>query len=72
MKIKYDKTAYAVYISIKKGSIKKTAHLSHLINSDFDKNGKILGIEILGASIKFSKSQGNSKFSYNIPVSVTI
>ncbi len=69
MKITYDKTADAAYIYIRKGIIKKTQHLSPLINADFDKNGKMLGIEILDASLKFSKNKG-VKSMFNIPVSV--
>jgi len=71
MKINYDKTADAVYISLKKGSIKKTVHFSPLVNADLDKNGKILGIEILGASLKFSKNKTNIKSNFSIPVSIS-
>lgn len=72
MKINYDKTADAVYISLKKGSIKKTVHFSPLVNADLDKNGKVLGIEILGSSLKFSKNKSDLKSVFNIPVSVTL
>ncbi len=71
MKIEYDKTADAVYIRIKKGVVKKTARLSNLINADLDKNGKVLGVEILKASLKLSKDK-NLKSILSIPVSVTI
>lgn len=68
MKINYDKTADALYISIKKGSIKKTVRFEHLINADLDKNGKVLGVEILNASLKFKNKKSLSNI--NIPVSV--
>ena len=71
MKINQNKTADAVCISLKKGSIKKTVHLSPLVNADLDKNGKVLGVEILGASLKFYEKRGNLKSNLNIPVSVT-
>jgi uncharacterized protein YuzE len=71
MKINYDKTADAVYISIKKGVIKKTAHLAHFIHADLDKNGNVLGVEILNASLKFSPTKGDSKQALTIPVSIT-
>ena len=70
MKIDYDKTADAMYIRMRKGSVKKTVHLAHLINADLDRNGKVLGIEVLNASIKLSKGK-NLKSILNIPVSVT-
>ncbi|MES2213466.1 MAG: DUF2283 domain-containing protein [Patescibacteria group bacterium] len=71
MKINYDKTADAVYISIKKGAVKKTARLADLVLADLDKNGKVLGVEILGASVKFSKKTKSLKSIFNIPVSIT-
>ena len=69
MEINYDKTADAVYIKIKKGVVKKTASLTNLINVDMDKMGKVLGVEILNTSIKFSKNR-KLKSTINIPVSI--
>lgn len=75
MKINYDKTADAVYISIRKGVIKKTARFADLVFADLDKNGKVLGVEILGvslkASLKLSKDQKEMRSLFNIPVSIT-
>lgn len=54
MKITYNKKADAAYIYIKKrilpGEVKKTMALNHDIKLDFDKNNKLVGIEILHAS----------------------
>ncbi|MBS3080912.1 DUF2283 domain-containing protein [Candidatus Pacearchaeota archaeon] len=54
MKFEYDKEADAAYIyledSIADGESKKTIELNDNIIVDFDKNGKLLGIEILSAS----------------------
>ncbi len=70
MEINYDKTADAVYIRIKKGVVKKTARLANLVLADMDKDGNVLGVEILNASLKFSKKEiSNSLFT--IPVSIT-
>ena len=71
MKIEYDKTADAVYIRIKTGVVKKTAKLSNLINADLDKNGKVLGVEILKASLKFNKNE-KLKSIVNIPMCVSV
>lgn len=71
MKISYDKTADAVYIRIKSGTVKKTAKLSNLINADLDKNGKVLGVEILKASLKFNKKE-KLQSVMNVPLCVTI
>jgi uncharacterized protein YuzE len=69
MKIEYDKTADAVYIKIKNGVVKKTARLSNLINADLDKNGRVLGVEILKVSLKFNKIE-KLKSIMNIPMCV--
>lgn len=60
MKITYSKDVDAAYIylvDIKKGGVAKTYPLGIIdeytpgeINLDFDKNGRLVGIEILGAS----------------------
>ena len=54
MRFEYDKEADAAYIyledSIDNGEAKKTIELNDNILVDFDKNGKLLGIEILSAS----------------------
>lgn len=54
MKMEYDKDADTGYIyladEIKDGEAAKTLELNDNIILDFDKNGKLLGIEILDAS----------------------
>lgn len=58
--VKYDKEVDAAYINltdIKPGEAEDTITLGHqddrvkgMINLDFDKNGKLLGVEVLDAS----------------------
>lgn len=54
MKATYDKDADAAYIYVKdtvaKGEIKNTISLNENIILDFDKQQKLVGIEILSAS----------------------
>ena len=57
MKIQYDKIADAVYIYMKKGKIFKTIKMKDRLIVDTDKEGKILGLEILEASTQIPKSQ---------------
>jgi len=57
MKIQYDKIADAVYIYMKKGKIFKTIKMKDRLIVDTDKEGKILGMEILGASAQIPRSQ---------------
>ena len=54
MKFEYDKEVDAAYVyiehPIKEGEVKKTIELNENIILDFDKKGKLLGMEILNAS----------------------
>ena len=56
MKIEYDKEADTAYIYLKypinKGEAEKQVKVDEQIILDFDKNNKLLGIEILDASKK--------------------
>lgn len=59
MKFEYDKDVDAAYIyidyPIKAGEAKKTIELNENIIIDFDKKGKLLGVEILNASKVMNK-----------------
>lgn len=59
MKFEYDKEADAAYIyiedSIKNGEVKKTIELNENIIPDFDKEGKLLGVEVIDASKVLNK-----------------
>jgi uncharacterized protein YuzE len=60
MKVTYDKQADAMYIymeEIKPKGVDQTISLNEDINVDFDKNKKIIGIEILSASKNLAKKQ---------------
>ncbi len=49
MKIQYDPKVDAVYIEFAKGKYEVSREISEAVVVDEDKNGKILGIEILDA-----------------------
>lgn len=57
MKIQYDKIADAIYIYLKEGKIFKTIKMKDRLIVDTDKEGKIIGLEILGASSQVPKNQ---------------
>ena len=50
MKITYDKEADAAYIYFKKDKIKKTKEITPDFIVDFNKNGEVVGLEVLSAS----------------------
>lgn len=59
MRFEYDKEVDAAYIylkyPIKKGEAKRTIVLNDNIIVDFDKNDKLIGVEILNASKVLAK-----------------
>lgn len=60
MKVTYDKEADAMYVYFEEpraGSAKYTVALNDDIIVDFDKDKKIIGIEILSASQNLSKRE---------------
>jgi uncharacterized protein YuzE len=56
MKIEYDKEVDALYICLQNKKVKKTKQVEEGINLDFDKNGRLIGIEILDATERYAKS----------------
>ncbi len=65
MKANYDKISDALYLSVKKGIVKKTIKMNDCLIVDADKKGNIVGIEILNASSQFS-SKDKSKFEKSL------
>ena len=56
MKIKYDKEADAMYIELEEGEFSTNKKVDRDTIIDLDKDGNMLGIEILNASDKIPKS----------------
>mgnify|MGYP001815296965 FL=1 len=56
MKIEYDKKADAVYIYLQEKEAAKTIELSEIVKVDLDNEGKLIGIEVLNATQRYSLS----------------
>ena len=56
MKIEYSKKADALYVYFKEKFVSSSREIEEGIVLDFDENNQIIGIEILDASARFSKS----------------
>ncbi|MCD6117381.1 DUF2283 domain-containing protein [bacterium] len=54
MKIEYDQEVDALYIRIQEKVVSRTKELEEGINIDFDEDGKIIGLEIIGAKERYS------------------
>lgn len=70
MKIHYDPKVDAVYIELAKGKYEVSREISNSVVVDEDKNGKILGVEVLDVSkVLGSKFRANMKdFSHTSAV----
>lgn len=60
MKITYDKTVDALNVSIRPGAIAKTIEVAREVMLDIDKKGRVLNLEILGASEKVGARNFNT------------
>lgn len=54
MKIEYDKEVDAVYIRIQEKEVAHTKEIEEGINLDLDNEGKIIGLEIIGATERYN------------------
>lgn len=70
MKIEYDQIADALYIYLNKGKIARTVKMQNRLNVDVAKNGKIVGLEVLGASKQIPKAQITGPIKVGIPIAV--
>lgn len=55
MKITYDYKVDALNVSLRPGRVAKTVEVAPEIMLDFDKDGRTLNIEVIGASEKIGK-----------------
>lgn len=68
MKIEYSKEADAIYVYFKKDFVEKSKEIEDGIVIDFDKNGQLIGIEVLDASKRFSLADIVNVNIENLPV----
>ncbi len=55
MKIEYDHEVDALYIRIQEKHVARTRELEEGINLDLDESGKIIGLEIIGATERYGR-----------------
>ena len=68
MKIEYSKEADAIYVYFKEDFVEKSKEIEDGIVIDFDKNGQLIGIEVLDASKRFSLADIMNVNIENLPV----
>ncbi len=54
MKIEYDKEVDALYIRLQEKYVGRTVELEEGLNLDLDENGKLIGLEVLDATERYS------------------
>lgn len=54
MRIEYDKEVDALFIRIQEKDVARTQEVSNGVNVDFDAEGKLIGLEVLGAAKNYS------------------
>ncbi|MCA9423314.1 MAG: DUF2283 domain-containing protein, partial [Nitrospira sp.] len=55
MKIEYDREVDALYIRIQEKAVSRTKEIEEWINLDIDEDNKIIGLEIIGATERYSE-----------------
>ncbi|MBZ0274029.1 DUF2283 domain-containing protein [bacterium] len=60
MKIEYDREADALYIALTDAKVARTEEAEIGVNMDYDRKGRLIGIEVLGVSEKYSATDLNS------------
>ncbi|MBI4715603.1 MAG: DUF2283 domain-containing protein [Nitrospirae bacterium] len=53
MKIEYDKEVDALYIRIQEKKVSHTREIEEGVNLDIDEEGKVIGLEIIGATERY-------------------
>lgn len=55
MRIEYDREVDALYIRIQEKEVSQTKELEEGVNLDIDNEGKIIGLEIIGATERYGQ-----------------
>lgn len=72
MRFQYDKKEDALYIRFNENPYQKSEEMREGIIFDYDKKGKIIGIEILNASRKFPSKFKLELLRRKIPLTLTL
>jgi uncharacterized protein YuzE len=56
MKIEYDKEVDALHIRIQEEDVARTQEVSDGVNLDLDEQGRLIGLEVLGASEPYASA----------------
>lgn len=72
MKINYDKIADAVYVNVGEGRVAKTLKMEDRLLVDVDRDGNVVGIELLDASSQRDLITSlEQNVSNGVPIAIT-
>ena len=54
MKIEYDNQVDAIYIRLQEKQVTRTIEIEDGLNIDLDENGKLIGLEVLDATVRYT------------------
>ena len=54
MRIEYDKEVDALYVRLQEKYVDRTVEIEEGLNLDFDESGKLIGLEVLDATERYS------------------
>jgi len=54
MRIEYDREVDALYIRLQESDVSRTVEIEEGLNLDFDDEGKLIGLEVLDATERYS------------------
>lgn len=72
MRFHYDKKQDALYIRFNKNPYVESDEVKEGIIFDYDKNGKIIGIEVLDASLRFPRKFKSEFLKQKLPLSISV
>ena len=66
MRIEYDREADALYIWIAEARAARTEELGGGVNLDYDEGGRLLGIEVIGVSERYTREDLGTLTTQNL------
>ena len=67
MRVRVDREADALYVTLADADVHESEEVSNGIIVDFDNQGRVIGIEILNASVRTGNEAVFNNFSFDLP-----
>jgi uncharacterized protein YuzE len=64
MRIEYDREVDALYVRLQEKYVTRTIEIEEGLNLDLDEDGKLIGLEVLDATERYSLTERNWQFAF--------